>query len=278
MVLTWGLERTRRVSLNVSSFTPADAHFVVYSEHVFYAQCLSRGKERIEYKYETFLDLNWTEERDSVRVRTYDQNSESIVGFLKEADTRNRPSFEGWGLSDQLLFAEMVVGRDFLNGSEKHGYPGVRQGDYLLVRCIGDNRRMWKDTVTHFFEPVVTIRSTDKARDIFEGEDLVTRVTDPWKQVKTRDYKVGDLVHDIPILTTFSTNRFGTVGIGYVQRPEEEFEGLRWSDKRPLQLKKTWVKGGAKCVGSLIREAKIVSNTSVIVVDSEPDSEDSWYS
>lgn len=254
-------------SKNKKNLTPFDAHSVIVSDRVFYALCTQRRTEKRKYSSPFMSDFDFSYDEESYRVECYNKSSDMLKGFLKNINDRDRPFWEYLDASDDLIHAESRISNDILKGSREYGFPGINEGDNLLVRVVGDNKRMGKPTVTYFFEPVITIREVDEAIEMYEQRDIITTVTDSRGQRKTKDYRSRYIVRDLPILATFETEKFGKVGVGYVQRPEEEFEGLKWDDKRPFYLKKVWVKGGADYVGSLVKESEIIFNKGIILAN-----------
>lgn len=253
------IDADRRVGSTIQTFTPEEAHEFITGNNILYAMVTSRRIENVTRKLGGFgEDYAWSEEKDAIRILGYDSQGKKLEGLLKEMDRRS-----GSGV-------EKAIARDILHGSEKFDMKGISGGDKLLVKVVADNSHKRPRQVTYFFEPVVMIDKFDGAKDPKTGVPLRTGVInlekgflDGWEG--TKDYSTGDIVVDLPIIRNFATETMGVVGVGYVKRPESEFKGLSWLDKRPPALKMVLVKGARDRVGKIVRQARIVSQKKAII-------------
>lgn len=262
-LLTRGPVVGRNRLLGLASF---EAHNVVASNNILYALCTENSVKTIPAETRNPIFSLFDEPADSTerscRVFGYDMSGQLLRGFLKPADIR-RSSV--WNQITPTS-AERIISQDIIEGSTRHGFPGIKEGDHVLVRVVGDNSQMARPTVTYFFEPVITIREDDVAYAMFENRRMETGVYRPGGGRKSWEYAPGDVVRDIPIVTTAPT-RFGKVGVGYVPRPEIEFSGLGLAERQPSSHKRVLVLGGAGSVGGIIEEAYITCDKGVILAD-----------
>jgi hypothetical protein len=228
-----------------------EAHEVLKSDRVVYAVCTDRRIRKRE-----FSSIDCCFEETEIRMTGYKTDGTPVFGFLKGSNCRQRPIWEDYVDQSELRGEEFETYR-LIMGFEKHSYHGIQVGERMIVRLVGDNSHKQKDTVTYFMEPVITLRTGDKAKRDFR--DLMTCVTDSdLHNSKTLDR--GNYVHDIVITRDFETDRLGTVGVGYVRRPEGEHTD---SPTRLSYLKPLWVIGGAG--DRLIESAAIQSNPGVVI-------------
>jgi hypothetical protein len=230
------------------------AHSVIVSDRVFSARCAWKGERWVRpvRKDESGIMASYRIEG------CYKRSGEAIAGFLCRTNSKYRPEWEGNSVPKGLLWSEARITKSLMKGSEEFGFPGIGEGDNVLVRAVGDNRGKGRGTVTYFFEAAVTIRKPDEAVWMNTGEMAVTAVKDMWGDVKTEVYRKGDFVCCLPILTT-TTGRSGEVGVGYVAMDRRETgERREAGNDSPFCLKRVLVRGGAGYVGRLVKEAKIL--------------------
>jgi hypothetical protein len=241
----------------------ADAHSVVFSDRVFYGLVT---KNAVEMTHDKYLDFDY--EHRVTRVFGYNRSGEKLVGFLNTVSDRNRPRWESWRYPHDLFHAEMLISTDIIRGSKRFCTEGLTEGQRVLIRKIADNSHLCgRNSVTHFFEPVVTLRESDEATDIYKNDHMITGVFDADGVHKKEGYARGDTIRYLPIVRTFETNNMGIVGVGYVLRGTDNFNGLGFWDKRPSYMQQVLVKDAAKDLGTVVSDARILSIKNAIIAE-----------
>lgn len=176
----------------IEEITAKEALAVLQSECVFYAQ---------------YLDIGSLEDPFMV---AYDKSGLKKTGFLDVVERRHRHEFSN-GEDYRRNIADSLITDEICSGVE----PGSR----LIVKHITAT-----DSGQLIFVPVINFYEDD---DVYFGNiPLVTKAMKEDEDVTGMEYKRGDIIYNLPILSTAEPKnpkfRGKMFGVGRIKRPDSE--------------------------------------------------------